>query len=193
MQLRDWPQIEACGPTDRRAGSLLFLGVYRSELVGRTGFEPVTSSVSGNSRTVSRVCHRRAKSNGEPLTWAKILTTSRWARRRLVALAPISGSQCPAGMRGDPAGPPPRDEYCVNRGRHAWWRSGAVTVATSKCHDQCRPTAEMASTRRRSWIVVPSCFPAQARRCQAASVVVTVRLWSAKLATSSKCPPSAWT
>ena len=29
--------------------------------------------------------------------------------------------------------------------------------------------------------------------CQAASVVVTVRVWSAKLATSSKCPPSART
>jgi hypothetical protein len=29
--------------------------------------------------------------------------------------------------------------------------------------------------------------------CQAASVVVTVRVWSAKLATSSRCPPSAWT
>ena len=32
-----------------------------------------------------------------------------------------------------------------------------------------------------------------ARACQAASVVVTVRVWSAKLATSSKWPPSAWT
>jgi hypothetical protein len=44
--------------------------------VGRTGFAPVTSSVSGKSRAVSGVCHRRAESNGEPLTWANILTGS---------------------------------------------------------------------------------------------------------------------
>jgi hypothetical protein len=48
-----------------------------SELVGRTGFEPVTSSVSGKSRAVSGVCHRRTGSNGELLTCANILTGSR--------------------------------------------------------------------------------------------------------------------
>ncbi len=35
-------------------------------LVGRTGFEPVTSSVSGKSRAVRGVCHRRTESSGEP-------------------------------------------------------------------------------------------------------------------------------
>ena len=38
----------------------------------------------------------------------------------------------------------------IAEGIHAWWRSGAVTVTTSKCHDQCGPTAEMASTGGRS-------------------------------------------
>ena len=60
--------------------------------VGRTGFEPVTSSVSGNSRTVPGVCHRRTESNGEPVTCEKILTGSRYVRGRLNTLAPISGS-----------------------------------------------------------------------------------------------------
>ena len=37
--------------------------VMASDLVGRTRFELVTSSVSGNSRTVPSVCHRRTESN----------------------------------------------------------------------------------------------------------------------------------
>ena len=41
-------------------------GVMASDLVGRTGFEPVTSSVSEKSRTFLGVWHRRAESNGEP-------------------------------------------------------------------------------------------------------------------------------
>jgi hypothetical protein len=38
---------------------------YDSDLVGRTGFEPVTSSVV---REIPGVCHSRTESNGEPLT-----------------------------------------------------------------------------------------------------------------------------
>jgi hypothetical protein len=68
--------------------------------VGRTGFEPVTSSVSEKSRTVPGVCHRRTESNGEPLTWAKILATSCRVWRPLVALAPISGSRRVAETSG---------------------------------------------------------------------------------------------
>ena len=45
MQPPDKPRIEALGPTDCRAVRLVFLGADRCELVGRTGFEPVTSSV----------------------------------------------------------------------------------------------------------------------------------------------------
>jgi len=44
--------------------------------VGRTGFEPVTSSVSGKSKLIFGVCHRRTESSGEPLTWAKSLSGS---------------------------------------------------------------------------------------------------------------------
>jgi len=47
------------------------------KIAGRTGFEPVTSSVSGNFRTIPGVCHRRTESNGEPLTWTDILSRSR--------------------------------------------------------------------------------------------------------------------
>ncbi len=47
-----------------------------SKIVGRTGFEPVTSSVSGKSRAVWSVCHRRTESNGEPLTCANLLSGS---------------------------------------------------------------------------------------------------------------------
>ncbi len=46
-------------------------------VVGRTGFEPVTSSVSGKSKPISGVCHRRTESNGEPLTCTDILSGSR--------------------------------------------------------------------------------------------------------------------
>jgi hypothetical protein len=44
----------------------------RFDLVGRTGFEPVTSSVSGKSRAVSAVGHRRTESDGELLTCGNI-------------------------------------------------------------------------------------------------------------------------
>ena len=47
MRRPDDPQIKAPSPTDRRARSLVFLGLNRCELVGRTRFELVTSSVSG--------------------------------------------------------------------------------------------------------------------------------------------------
>src|SRR5580658_547079 len=60
--------------------------------VGRTGFEPVTSSVSGKPRPISSVCLRRTESNGEPLTCTDILRGSGCVRGRLIALAPISGS-----------------------------------------------------------------------------------------------------
>ena len=98
MRLPDKPRIVASGPTDRRAGSPVFLGLHRCDLVGRTGFEPVTSSVSsGKSRAFFGVCHCPTEWNGEPLTCASILAASRRVRRRLIALAPISGSPWSAG------------------------------------------------------------------------------------------------
>ena len=45
-------------------------------LVGRAGFESVTSSVSGKSKPIFGVCHRWTESSGEPLTWAKSLSES---------------------------------------------------------------------------------------------------------------------
>ena len=54
MRLPDKPRTGTSGPTNRRAGRLVFLGLNRCDLVGRTGFEPVTSSVSGNF--VGRAC-----------------------------------------------------------------------------------------------------------------------------------------
>ena len=47
MQLPDTPRTGASGPTDRRADHLVFLRLNCCDLVGRTGFELVTSSVSG--------------------------------------------------------------------------------------------------------------------------------------------------
>ena len=70
-----------------------------SKIVGRTGFEPVTSSVSGKSRVVPGVCHGWTASNGEPLTCAKILGGSRWVRGHLNTLAPIPGSHRLSEMR----------------------------------------------------------------------------------------------
>jgi len=59
-------------------GSLgpLALDGFSKNGVGRTGFEPVTSSVSGNSRTVPGVCHRRTESNWESVTREKNLIGS---------------------------------------------------------------------------------------------------------------------
>ena len=69
--------------------------LFLFQLVGRTGFEPVTSSVSGNSGDVPCVRHRRAESNWEPVTWEKNLAGSCYVRGRLKMLAPISGSHAP--------------------------------------------------------------------------------------------------
>ena len=66
--------------------------VMASDLVGRTRFELVTSSVSGKSRTVPDVCHRRTESNWEPLTCMNNLGGSCWVRGQLNTLAPICGS-----------------------------------------------------------------------------------------------------
>ena len=66
MQLPDKPRTEASSPTDRRAGSLVFLELKRCELVGRTGFEPVTSSGSGKFRTVWVSVTVGLSSGGEP-------------------------------------------------------------------------------------------------------------------------------
>jgi hypothetical protein len=46
IQRPDDPQIKASDPTDHRARSLVLVGLNCCDLVGRTGFEPVTSSVS---------------------------------------------------------------------------------------------------------------------------------------------------
>ena len=73
--------------------------VMASDLVGRTGFEPVTSSVSGKSRPVPGICHRRTESNGEPFTCEKLLGGSRWVRGRLIASALIRGSHRPSAAR----------------------------------------------------------------------------------------------
>jgi len=80
--------VISCQRDAKSAGGwLLFrlpsLNVVSKKVVGRTGFEPVTSSVSGKSRAVSGVCHRRTESNAEPLTWANILDGSCWVRWRL--------------------------------------------------------------------------------------------------------------
>jgi hypothetical protein len=106
MQLPDTPRTGASGPTDSRADPLVFLGLNCCDLVGRTGFEPVTSSVSGNSGAVSGVCHRRTESNYEPLTCERILGTSRWVWGRLTALAPTCGSRRLAAAIGDRAAAP---------------------------------------------------------------------------------------
>jgi hypothetical protein len=68
------------------------LDTISENVVGRTGFEPVTSSMSGKSRADPGVCHRRTESNGEPLTCGKNLIGSCYVRGRLNTLAPISGS-----------------------------------------------------------------------------------------------------
>jgi hypothetical protein len=67
MPRPDDPRIGASSPTDRRGRRPVSVGQNHCDLVGRTGFEPVTSSVSGNFRTVLGVCHRRTGSSGEPL------------------------------------------------------------------------------------------------------------------------------
>jgi hypothetical protein len=82
----DWRRSDCHGSSDQRlrdktaGGWLSFrlsgLDIHLKNGVGRTGFEPVTSSVSGKSRTVPGVCHRRTESNGEPLAWANVLTLS---------------------------------------------------------------------------------------------------------------------
>ena len=82
---------------DKTAGGWLPFGfppldTISKNVVGRTRFELVTSSVSGNFRTVLGVCHRRTGSSGEPLTWADILGGSGWVWGRLMALALICGS-----------------------------------------------------------------------------------------------------
>ena len=98
----DWRPSDCQGSSDqllrdKTAGGWLSsplsrLGIYSKNGVGRTGFEPVTSSVSGNSRTVPGVCHGRAESNCEPWTCTNVLTGSRWVCGHLNTLAPISGS-----------------------------------------------------------------------------------------------------
>jgi hypothetical protein len=65
------------------------LGLY---LVGRTRFELVTSSVSGNFMAVWGVCDRRTESNRESLTWEEFLAGSGSVGGRLMALALICGS-----------------------------------------------------------------------------------------------------
>jgi hypothetical protein len=104
MQLPDKPRTEASSPTDRRAGSLVFLELKRCELVGRTGFEPVTSSGSGKFRTVW-VSVTVGLSRAGSLTRANIRGGSGWVRRRLMALALIcaltaSGSRSSKIVKG---------------------------------------------------------------------------------------------
>ena len=95
-RLAQRPEHQPCDQRllNKTAGAWLPFGIpaldrFSKNGVGRTGFEPVTSSVSGNfgvSVTVG------LSSSGEPLTCQKILATSRWVWGRLNTLAPISGS-----------------------------------------------------------------------------------------------------
>jgi hypothetical protein len=75
---------------------------YQVRCVGRTGFEPVTSSVSGKSRAVPGVYRRRPRSNWEPMTCEKILTESGSVGRRLIVLALIPGSHGPGEWCSQP-------------------------------------------------------------------------------------------
>jgi hypothetical protein len=92
------PHLEEIPPAEEASSLCFWLPVWLplrdglSKMVGRTGFEPVTSSVSGNSRAVPGVWRCRTESNGEPPSCDKNLTGSRWVRGRLIALAPVSGS-----------------------------------------------------------------------------------------------------
>jgi proteic killer suppression protein len=71
--------------------------------------------VSGKSRAVPGVCHSRSESNGEPLTWTNVLATSRWVWRRLIALAPISGSHAWRRQAATAVDPPPVDSGVMSR------------------------------------------------------------------------------
>ena len=203
---------------------------YGSELVGRTRFELVTSSVSGKSRADTGVCCRRTESNWEPSTCEGNLAGSCCVRGRLNTLAPICGSRCRRRRPATSVETPPRDVGCrvtllSETGRR---ENGELPLAT-------RPELPNRSLATRT---TPATLTTQIRAgqlqaglvrrlernfrggvssprpggralgrgrdpglpcfsvgfcCQAASVVVTVRVWSAKLATSSRCPPSAWT
>jgi hypothetical protein len=91
-QPASWPAVTG---QSRRSLALIRTFSTRQDfekVVGRTGFEPVTSSVSEKSRTVPGVCHCRTESNWEPSTWANILNRSGRVEGRLIALAPICGS-----------------------------------------------------------------------------------------------------
>ncbi len=70
-QGRPW----SLGPRNGPQGCSRY-SIYFFKLVGRTGFEPVTSSVSEKFRPVSGVCHRRTESNGEPLICMNVLSGS---------------------------------------------------------------------------------------------------------------------
>ena len=80
-----------------------------SKIVGRTGVEPVTSSVSGNSGVSGTV---GLGSNGESLIRADILATSQWVWRQLTALAPVSGSRHAVETSGGRWRGAPRDPPC---------------------------------------------------------------------------------
>jgi diaminopimelate decarboxylase len=91
MNLDVWPTLELAVWLPVR---LLFWLPARdgcSKIVGRTGFEPVTSSGSGKFRTVW-VSVTVGLSRAGALTRANIPGGSGWVRRRLIALALICGS-----------------------------------------------------------------------------------------------------
>jgi hypothetical protein len=90
------------GATHRRAGNPVFLGIYRCELVGRTGFEPVTSSVPGNSEARPGVSVIVGLSRTRSLRPARTF----WLRRAVSGAAEYVGSLFwlppfgPVGRRG---------------------------------------------------------------------------------------------
>ena len=71
---------------------LLPVDTISRNAVGRTGFEPVTSPVSGNFRDGSGCLPPSGWVERGALTWANILGGSGWVWGRLMALALICGS-----------------------------------------------------------------------------------------------------
>ena len=65
-----------------------------------------------------------------------------------------------------------------------WFRSGLPDLSIE---------VQVPSPSPRPWLEVHGSHGLVPVGGQAASVVVTVRVWSAKLATSSRRPPRAWT
>ena len=134
--------------------------------MGRTRFELVTSSVSGKSRAVLGVCYRRIESNGEPLTWANILSRSDCAWGRLIALALIYGSH--ALWSGQTLTAPGMGSSCYGGPkRYSTVKAEATTTAGCGARNgagqACRQTPQ--ASRSTLAIALRSAVPADAEFC----------------------------